>query len=402
MARKLNPRDFANYTFTYEWSCHVALFVLLPGFFVYQTMLALGVIPAFVGGYFSAACIAVLPFVLMFYVCGLIGSGKIQVLDIVYFLFLIYITVTALAHHSQGAASYLLEWHLISVVQMLCVYIVFRGVLPGLGNHARWYIITTVLLSAVVFTLSSEGAFNPRGLSDDHTGLVSYQGFALVLFLLSCLSIGSTPARWLRIVLYIVFAAALYLNGARSEFAGFIVFSILFEFFISRHRILAFVFILGFAAIVTMMLIFGVVELPSNRVANLVNLEVDNSARVRDELSLSGFSKIMDSPLFGDYGAYEQGFYIHNILSAWMDLGFAGFFLFLSLTCIPPALLFWKIINSAKVDARACMVLAMLCACLILLVFGKYFTYLVSPACLGLYSSLSNAKYYIDRGKRLS
>lgn len=376
----------------YEKVCHAALFILLPGFFVYQTSLALGLIPAFAGGYFSAACFVVLPFVLVLYVCACVYHGKIKVIDLAYFLFLIYFSTVALSNYAVGAPSYLLEWHLISIIQMLCVYIVFRGVLAGLKRYAKGYILVSLCLSLIVFALSNEGVFNPSSLVEDQEGLVSYQGFALVLFLLSCLSIGCMHILSLRMALYVVFAAALYLNGARSEFAGFIIFFVLFEFSASRNRALGSLLILFVALFAVSIVAFEFVEVPANRVTNLINLEADNSSRVRDELSSSGFSTIMDSPLLGSYGAYDQGFYIHNILSSWMDLGFLGFIFFLLLMGWPVIVLFVKVFVSADADRVDCFVLAMLGACLILLIFGKYFTYLVSPACLGLYASLPTAK----------
>lgn len=376
----------------YEKVCHAALFMLLPGFFIYQTSLALGLIPAFAGGYFSAACFVVLPFVLVLYFCACVHHGRIKVIDLAYFLFLIYFSTVALSNYAVGAPSYLLEWHLISIIQMLCVYIIFRGILAGLKRYAKGYILISLCLSLIVFALSSEGVFNPSSLVGDQVGLVSYQGFALVLFLLSCLSIGCMHILSLRMVLYVVFAAALYLNGARSEFAGFIIFFVLFEFSASRNRVLGSLFILLVAFVAISIVTFELVEVPANRVTNLINLEADNSSQVRDELSSSGFSTIMDSPLLGSYGDYDRGFYIHNILSSWMDLGFLGFIVFLLLMCLPVIILIIKVFDGSEANREDCFVLAMLGACLTLLIFGKYFTYLVSPACLGLYASLPTAK----------
>lgn len=387
-ANGLHDWGYGSSSSAYEKSCHFAVFMLLPVFFVYQVSIAAGLIPAFAGGYFSAACFVILPVTALSYLVCQLKSGIIQGSDLLYFTFLGYFAFVVILNFLSGADQYLLEWHLISAVQMLSIYLAFNGIALGLDRNRKKYIFTTITLCTLVIALSSNGVFNPREMSENQESLVSYQGFALSLFLMSCLSIGATRTTIARLGLYLLFASALYLNGARSEFAGFLIFSTLFEFFRSHNRSLGLLSICAFSTIIILTIAFELVEIPSNRVTNLLNLESDNSSNIRDEISREGLLKIMDNPFIGSYGSYEKGYYIHNILSSWQDLGIIGFLLFLATIFTPIAILTIKVMRRRNNNRADCMILAMLSSCLILLIFGKYFTYLVAPACLGLYSAI--------------
>lgn len=365
-----------------------AILILLPVFFFYQIFIAYRIIPAFAGGYFTAACLTLLPFLFLAYFLSNAKSGIIQMQDFIYFLFLAYFIVVAAANRALGADQYLLEWHIISAAHMACIYLAFKGAFVAL-LHNRYKIILSALITAsLVISLSSGGVFNPRSLSDGNESLASYQGFAFSLFILSCMSIPLTKSATVRVALYAIFLIALYLNGARSEFAGFVVFSVAYEFFRSKSKSVGIILISTVILIAVAVFASGTIEIPSNRVTNLLDLQSDNSSNVRDEIASSGMEKILNNPLTGSYGDYERGYYIHNIFSAWQELGLLGFAFFSFILTAPIAILSTRVLVQRLNNKANCMILAMLCSCLVLLVFGKYFTYLVTPAALGLYSGL--------------
>ena len=131
----------------------------------------------------------------------------------------------------------------------------------------------------------------------------------------------------------------------------------------------------------------GLVEIPDSRVANLLDLQHDSSSNERSRIASEGLNKIMESPILGSYGKYEKGEYIHNILSAWYDLGLFGF-LFILIISIAPALELGINIALGRAQTnREISAFSILAVTIVLLLVGKYFTYLLLPAALGLYSS---------------
>ncbi|VVM38107.1 hypothetical protein PS631_00137 [Pseudomonas fluorescens] len=386
--------DFGTYqkSTLYSKSSTISVIMLLPAFFLYQILISYGVMPPFAGGYFTAACLALLPLLTITYFLCHGKRAVIQTHDFAYFAFLIYFATIALSHRALGAEKYLLEWHLISSIQMASMYLAFKGAFSTLNKNRKLLIFLSATLSTLVICLSSDGAFNPRIASSENDSIVSYQGFALSLFLMSCLSIFLSGTTLLRVSLYGLSLTALYLNGARSEFAGFLIFSMCFEFFRSKSKPIG-IFLLAIIIVATTSIfLFGVVEIPSNRVTNLLNLESDNSSNIRNEIATSGIEKILQSPLTGSYGDYEQGLYIHNIFSSWQDLGLIGFIFFCLLITVPIASLLKRVLLRRNSSTADCMILSLLISAFILLIFGKYFTYLVVPAVLGLYSGLVRSR----------
>jgi O-antigen ligase len=144
---------------------------------------------------------------------------------------------------------------------------------------------------------------------------------------------------------------------------------------------------LSFTAIIT-----GVVELPESRITALADLKQDNSSNERDRMARDGMEKIFESPLTGAYGEYEEGGYIHNIMSVWQETGFLGALFFLFMLGVPVAKLISAIIaeQSSHKDNVA---ISILLTAILLLIAGKYFTYLLVPAALAAYSCLNKNRY---------
>lgn len=384
----------------FEWFSHLSVFLLLPAFFFYQLFTSLGYMPAFAGGYFSVACIVLLMPLSLSYIFASAGGGSLPRADMAYFGFLFLFVFIVLINRAWGADAYLLEWHLLSALQMFCVYIAFKGISCSIYKNRYKYILTVLVAAGSVIYLSKDGVFDPRSFSGASDSTVSYQGFALFLYVFSCLSVFTVKSRVSRGAIYLVLLYALYLNGARSEFAGFVFFITIFEVCKFKYKTVGLSLVALALLLVVSLFAFDAVEVKSNRVANLANLQEDNSSNVRNELSREGFEKILDSPLLGDYGNYEQGFYIHNVTSVWLDLGLLGFVYFMLLLLVPMARLFVQIFLKRKGSNLSCMVFSLLVSSFLLLVFGKYFTYLVAPAALGLYSGLRGRSVALRTGLR--
>ncbi|MFQ6558113.1 O-antigen ligase domain-containing protein [Pseudomonas sp. Lb2C1-1] len=365
----------------------LSMLALFPGAFFYQVCVGTGLIPAFAGGYFGVACAALFILLGARYALDTLKNLKLQTFDTAYFGFLLYFAGIAIFNAILMDDSKYLAWHLASIIQSAAVYLVFKG-MTRQSTASKFLLWLSVLaMTTCIFYFMEEGVFSIRSISGKTENISSYQGFALYYLLCVIVAISSTQTRILRILTYPAITYALYVNGARSEFIGLLIFIVSFE--VCRSRIKMFSVISSIVLIFTLSatLYSGIINLPENRVTLLLNLSNDNSSTVRDQLSEQGFSKIMDNPILGNYGEYEKGYYIHNILSAWLDLGLFGFIYFLILILIPLSTTGMNITLKGRSDAGQAFIFSAMLSCFILLVFGKYFTYLMLPAVLGYYSS---------------
>ncbi|WP_434563090.1 O-antigen ligase domain-containing protein [Pseudomonas sp. R1-6] len=364
-----------------------AMLALFPGSFFYQLSVGLGLIPAFAGGYFGLACASIFVLLGVRYGFRTLGKLKVQPFDTAYLGFLLYFAGVAALNSLTKHDDEHLTWHLTAVIQCATVYLIFKG-MTGRSKAARRFIWLAVSgMTACIFYFMENGVFSIRAISGNTENISSYQGFALYYLICSIIAIKNIQTRTLRIISYPAVTYALYVNGARSEFVALLIFIVTFEICRSNFKSLSATSAMILLLAISATLYSGAVNLPENRVTRLLNLSEDNSSLVRNQISEQGFSRILDNPLLGDYGSYEKGYYIHNILSVWLDLGLLGFIYFLMLILIPLVLIGGKITLKGKSDAEHAFIFSSLVACLVLLIFGKYFTYLMLPAVLGYYSS---------------
>lgn len=366
----------------------VAMIFLFPGTFFYQSLVGLGYIPAFAGGYFGIASFVIFCVLAIRFFYSTLVLARLQLFDALYFGFLLYFACIVLFNAFVVGKEIYLEWHLASIIQCAAVYLIFKGIGKDSAPTRILSWLSIGAMTAFIFVMSENGVFSIAAISESKEGVSSYQGFALNYMLTALVALVSTKSRLVRIFAHPIFALALYMNGARSEFVAFVMFAVLFEVCNSSFKVMSAFVAVSVLSVVGSLLYFGVIMLPENRVTTLLNLSENNSAQVRVKLSEAGFSKIIESPVLGDYGNYDKGYYIHNILSAWLDLGFVGFLYFVLLIFIPLIFMAFKVAVKKKSDAKNAFMFASLFSCFVLLVAGKYFTYLMMPAVLGYYSAV--------------
>jgi hypothetical protein len=72
-----------------------------------------------------------------------------------------------------------------------------------------------------------------------------------------------------------------------------------------------------------------------NRILELLDLSQSTSANKRHHLTVYAMQTIAAHPILGDYASYKPGYYSHNVLSAWVDLGLFGFVYLLAIPSCP-------------------------------------------------------------------
>lgn len=372
---------------------HNALFALtFPGTILYYVAVSMHLIPPIGPGYFGLMCALSLMVLTPIYIAGVLKTGKLPTTDFTLFSFLLFFGLVVFWHGIQSSDSFLMTWHLVSIAQSLSVFFLCKRALESSDRISPTISIGWMLASICILTVTVDGRFSLRETTDDVGTIPSYQTFALCYMLTSMFIAKTIKNRNIRYALHVITLACLFINSARSEFAGYIFFFGILEFLSYKNKstpiILASIIIgISFTAIVT-----GAVQLPESRITALADLNQDNSSNERDRMARAGIDKIIESPVFGAYGQYEEGGYIHNIMSVWQETGIFGALFFIAMIGVPTAKLSYQIIGGRS-NHSTHVAISILLTTILLLVAGKYFTYLLVPAALAAYSCLNKNRY---------
>ena len=309
----------------------LAFLLLFPGFFFYQTLLGLGIIRAFLGGYFSFVALALtLPLVYFYFIAVRRHRNFVSRLDLVSVLYIVYVVLVLVMNFTAGANSIIVQRYVQSLIFCVDLYIIFRLIDYNDSTFAVLATASLIVMSAVTIYFSIDGFFYLQALSEakDPDSLATYQGFARSYIYTFLIVISITKFFGVRLFLYGLGATTLFLNGARSEFSALLLLAPILEFYHTRHK---FYFSLP---LLFLMIQFGVnaeviaALLPDNRTLQLLDLSHSSSAVARQHLSRDAWHTITQHPLMGDFASYSDGHYAHNILAAWVDFGLVGFLAF--------------------------------------------------------------------------
>ncbi|WP_156331349.1 O-antigen ligase domain-containing protein [Pseudomonas kilonensis] len=362
------------------------LFALLfPGTILYYVAVTSHIIPPLAGGYFGVICALSLLILFPLSVWDVLRRGRMELVEFSYTLFLFFFTAIVIWNGVFGGSS-VMAWHLVSVLQSLAVFTLCKRVFSHSVEGSRVIFLCWLAASICILTFTLDGRFILRGMADDVGQIPSYQTFALCYFIATVFIVRSATSRQLRMGVHIVALACLYINSARSEFAGYVFFALLLEFLSCRKKftpIIIGAIVIGLSSI---MLTTGGISIPESRVATLVNLQEDNSNNERDRMAREGMEKIFNSPIVGAYGEYEEGGYIHNVMSVWQETGIVGGVFFALLAFLPfiQGCVNYSFRGSTH---QSNIAISLLATSILLLIVGKYFTYLMLPAALAIYAS---------------
>ena len=374
-----------------------AFFLLFPGFFYYHTLLGTGTTGAFLGGYFSpVALLYMLPLAAVYYRRMRADGRRLSGVDLHYGVFNAYFLVVVLVTAASGANRTIVTHHLLEILFMVNTFILFAFIDFEHRQFRLMALASLAGMSAIVFSFSVNGVFylGALGIAKDADSLATYQGFARSYLMTFMPVIAHTRSLALRLLLYVVGAATLFVNTARSEFAALLFAIPIIEFYFSRQKLL----FLGLAVLIGMTVAAHldeiVASLPDNRVLELLDLSQSTSANKRHQLAIYARHTIAAHPLMGDYGSYEPGYYAHNVLSAWVDLGLFGFVYLLAITAIPAVPMFVKEFFTGRRRPEFVLGFALACVTLLLLISSHYFTDMLIGATLGAYSQYRFERKY--------
>ena len=376
---------------------HIAFMLLFPGFFFYQTLLGLGLISGFLGGYFTLVALVLTP-PLVFSCRAAVKTHKLVVsqLDLFCLLFIIYWCLILAINVAGGADKMIAERHLQSIVFCVDTYIIFRMSNFNQKKLIVLLVVSLLVMSAITIYMSIDGFFylQALGQAKNPESLATYQGFARSYIYTYLIVVSLARSIGARFILYGLATTTLFLNGARSEFSA-VLFSIpLIEIYYAKHKLATIIpmivvltaFMMNTEAIVGM--------LPENRTLQLLDLSHSTSAMARRNLSSDAWRTITQSPIFGDFASYPDGHYAHNVLGAWVDFGLVGFIFFSALLIWPAFLMFANGFFHRKKSSEFIIAISFTCITIIWALTAKNVPDMSVGAALGAF-----AKYYY--GKRI-
>lgn len=315
-------------TITPTFIAQVAFLLLFPGFFFYQTLLGIGAISAFLGGYFTLVAILLLPPLLYaFTLAARSNRNYLTQVDICVVFLGAYYSMVLVVNFFGGKDVVIIERYFQALIFCVETYVIFRLVDLNDKPFLRIVVVALLIMSAITYYFSVGGFFFLQALGEakDPNSLATYQGFARSYIYTYLIVISTIRVVLIRYLLYVIVTSALFLNGARSEFSAVLFLIPVNELYYARHRLYAI-----FTLVLASMILIGGVDyivatLPENRILQLLDLSHSSSATMRDRFASDALRTISENPVFGDFASYPDGHYAHNAITTWVDFGFFGF-----------------------------------------------------------------------------
>ena len=312
----------------------IAFFLLFPGFFFYNTMVAKGIISPFLGGYFGFISISMLPVLIIVFLKLKLFDNLISMLFLILCFYTVLIALSAFAFKDHGDFSVnLLYWSLSGVLFNFICYSIGQGI--PLQKYKAILFFSLVSFAVIAVTnIGDDGNFYLKAGAESESEFIStYQGFARSIVMLGLvLSSAFLGVNRIFVIVNAVTVATLFLNGARSEFAFYVLSVVTLLLVIKKRNVWVSVgWLITMGGMILYMFFSSYTA--GSRMLQLTDISQASSYQARSSLLDGALVSISHAPFLGAYGDYVNsgglGTYAHNILSAWVDLGLVGFLLYI-------------------------------------------------------------------------
>lgn len=323
-----------------------SFWLLFPGFFIYQVLINLSIIPSFIGGYFGIISLFLAPPLIGIFLYNLTKNIKIAGwIDLFFLLLLIYIVLLSIIHYISGELAGnldLLYWNFSGVLFNLECFIIGKFYNFNNIRHSNNLLLTYIFILILFILNVQDGIYTL--LNTDVEGAVSYQGYARSIVAISFFILAASFTSK-RIFYFIIFSSIVVLTivGSRSELILYLGTLISSYYLLNSKNIVGIIYtvITTFICVLLLFLNFDALLdlLKNTRFNDLITYGIygSSSGATRLEFHLVAWSYIQENIFFGNYGIYVKHFgsigaYPHNILSAWLNLGFFGFISYILIT----------------------------------------------------------------------
>lgn len=318
----------------------LSFFILFPGFLFYHFSLAIGLIPAFAGGLYGPTSLIV--HIIFIILLPLLISDftkkneSFSKLTIILFFNILFFTII---HYSFNDDPFIYDatkqsFELLISWSSLFFTGRYLSLEYKLQNILISFFIFIILCYFIYFMLSTlQIRFYAKEFFETNPNVATYQGFARSVLIMLLYLIAINDSLIAKIILLISGNYILFFLGARSEFYSFAIISFIIFFLYSlRDTKKFFLFIiLQITILICLSMSFDIFY--KSRQLEILDLSSSSSWIARQELQSLAIQQISDNPIFGVFGGHitenSRGGYAHNILSAWANYGFIGFFIYL-------------------------------------------------------------------------
>lgn len=367
----------------------LAFYLIFPGFFIYHFLIAEQYLPPFLGGYSTSISVLLFPFLCLAYAKHALQKIRhFSFIEVGFLVFTVYFGFVVLFHVALGADTAIAGPLLAIIPQFIAIFIVAKLVNPATPEFKRDSIFFFVVLTGIIFLNTSDGVFSVSNLDTqlaaDH--FADYQGYAFVYIVTALFLLTNLRLKWMRGSVYVTAIPGLLFNGARTEFVGFFAVALFIEFCLTRHKME--IFVAAVALLLGILALHGLIGgiLPDNRVLALIaNYQMDESVIARMRLLHAAWDTLGNHPFLGSFASYEPGEYVHNVLSAWVDVGLLGFLAYLALMVYPMVDLLSRFSKHSR-DPSYILTLSVVILVVIFSIAAKHFTYQMFPIAVGLYA----------------
>lgn len=376
----------------------LSFLLLFPGYFLYHYAVGRAYILPVLGGYFGiVAALLLVPLA--------ISNLKLVVknFDLPVLIFFFIILLTFIVTFTHYAAAYPIKfyeemfvWSISGAVfNLVCFFLATRLDIHRVAKYGYWLIF--LMVSIVISNIGDRGIFYLKAEADNLSDIVSgYQGFArsiVVTLLITCAYYFNRGIRFYSLVIFGLFG--LFFNGARTEFILYIFVLVLIKFFYSIRSFKALLNLLLLITISVFVVVISIDYLPDSRMLLLLDFSSGSSGEIRWRQIVFALEKISQNPILGDYGSYVElgsvGSYPHNVLSAWLNLGLVGFFLYIVLFMALWITVLYDFLNK-KNDEYFKIFLFFLVFVTVALIVSKNHSYMLVGLLVGFYVQYCNKR----------
>lgn len=371
------------------------ILTLFPGYFIYNSLVGLGLVFGVLRGYWTPMSLLLIPFLLMVYNKNILKIRDTQRLEVYFYWFMAYFFGATLFNLSLWGRGDIAIPYFSTMLQMLAVFFSARIInISNLASKLNLFIIAFLIMSLLVVFNQENGVFTLGTLADDSLSssgkLANYQGYALAYFITLILMVPFVKNGFYRILIYFIALYCLFIISARTELVVFILFIFVIEFCLANMKLLFLGLTFSIAMVFTLfkdLIIKFLFDLaPDSRVLYLFLPTDDESVIERKVLFKLFLEKISEHPFLGVYGSYEVGYYPHNLFSVWVDFGIVGFISYLFILILPLV----GLLKDFKLNSKNPIYLVTIGSYVVTLTFvafSKPFTCLFFPFMIGIYCS---------------
>ncbi|QTP58977.1 hypothetical protein HNO53_09835 [Billgrantia antri] len=365
----------------------IGFFVLFPGFILYHTLVAMGMMPAVLGGLFGVVS------VLMFIVyCALLPS-QLFVLSsatrgyaLVTLSFFVYVLLWSAVNYGLTGGS-VMQAALVQTVETLVLWLVlfllgYRVPLDSPRLTRAFWIAFVLIAGYLALHVATTGQwmFFARRMIEVEAevgdSVSTYQGYARSALVLLVFLIAVSERAVVRAALIVVGAFVMFVLGARSELYAFLALSALLLMLWAGMSVKYMLTLLAVVGVLMALVVSQFEALSGSRQLQIFDLSGTSSWLARQNLGQRAVEQILSSPVLGRFGGHiasaeVTGGYAHSMLSAWVNYGLLGFTLYVGLTLSAFAAAAYRLLFLGDRGAGWVFAFSLNFVCLLLMVLAK-------------------------------